>query len=68
MVMISDMKEYCIIFSARTAVHSFYSESRASVKGESTMREWFDVKVGLRLDCSMSHWIFNMIVDGLLSR
>ena len=48
------------------AVQSFYSESRACVKGESGVSEWFDVRVGLRQGCVMSPWLFNMYMDGVV--
>ena len=42
------------------AVQSFYSESRACVKGESDMSDWFGVEVGLRKGCVMPTWLFNL--------
>ena len=48
------------------AVQSFYDESRACVRGETGVSEWFDVKVGLRQGCMMSPWLFNMSMDGVV--
>ena len=48
------------------AVQSFYNESRACVRGESGVSEWFDVSVGLRQGCVMSPWLFNMYMDGVV--
>ena len=48
------------------AVQSFYSESRACVKGESGKSKWFGVEVGLRQGCVMSPWLFIMYCHGLL--
>ena len=41
-------------------------ESTAWVRGESGVSEWFDVNVGLRQDCVMSPWLFNMYMDGVV--
>ena len=35
------------------AVQSFYSESRACVRGESGVSEWLDLNLGLRQGCVM---------------
>ena len=48
------------------AVQSFYSESRACVRGESGVSEWFDVNVGLRQGCVMSPCLFNIYIDGVV--
>ena len=47
-------------------VQSFYNEGRARVRGESGESEWFDVNVGLRLECVMSPWLFKMYMDGVI--
>ena len=48
------------------AVQSFYSESRACVRGESGVSEWFDTNMGLKQVCVMSPWLFNMHMDGVV--
>ena len=42
------------------AAQSFYSESRACVKGES------GINVDLRQGCVISPWLFNMYMDGVV--
>ena len=46
-------------------VQSFYDESRAGVRGESGMSEWFDANVGLRQGYVISPWLFNVYIDGV---
>ena len=43
-----------------------YNESRACVREESGMSEWFDVNVDLSQGCVMSSWLFNMYRDGVV--
>ena len=48
------------------AVQSSYNETRAGVRGESGVSEWFYVIVGLGRGCVMSPWLFNMYMDGVI--
>ena len=48
------------------AVQSFYVDSRAYVRVGNDVSEWFPVNVGLRQDCVMSPWLFNVYMDGLV--
>ena len=48
------------------AVPSFYSASRAYVRGESSVIEWLDANVGLRLSCVMLPWLFHRYMDGVV--
>ena len=48
------------------AVQSFYVESRACVRVENYVREWFPVNVGLRHGCVMSPWVFNVYMHGVV--
>ena len=46
------------------AVQSFYIDSRACVRVENDVSEWFPINVGLRHGCVMSPWLFNVDVYG----
>ena len=48
------------------AVQSFYIDSRACVRVENDVSEWFPVNVGLRQGCVMSPWLFNVYLDGVV--
>ena len=48
------------------AVQSFYVDSRACVRVENDVSEWFPVNVGLRQGCVMSPWLFNVNMDGVV--
>ena len=45
------------------AVQSFYNESRACVREESGVSEWFDVNMGPRQGRVMSPLLFNMQME-----
>ena len=44
------------------AVQSFYIDSRACVRVRNDVSAWFPVNVGLRQDCVMSPWFFNVYI------
>ena len=33
---------------------------------EGGMSEWFSIKVGIRLGCVMSPWLFNLFMGGVM--
>ena len=45
------------------AVESFYVDSMAC---GNEVSEWFPVNVGLRQDCVMCPWLFNLYMDGVV--
>ena len=47
-------------------MQSFYVDSRACVLVGNYVSEWFPVNVGLRQDCGMSPWLFNVYLDGVV--
>jgi len=47
-------------------IKSFYFGSKACLRVNGTISEWFDVKVGLRQGCVMSTWLFNIYMDGVM--
>ena len=48
------------------AVQSFYVDSRACVRVGNDVSEWFPVNEGLRQDCVMSPWLFNVYMDDVV--
>ena len=47
-------------------VKSLYAGSKACVRVGNEVSEWFPVRVGLRLGCVMSLWLFNLYIDGVV--
>ena len=47
-------------------VQSFYDDSKACVRSENGISEWFSVNVGLRQGCVLSPWLFNVYMDGVV--
>ena len=47
-------------------MQSFYVDSRACIRVENDVSEWFRVNVGLRQGCVMSPWLFNVYLDGVV--
>ena len=48
------------------AVQNFYINSRACARVGNDVSEWFPVNVGLKQDCLMSPWLFNVYIDGVV--
>ena len=46
-------------------MQSFYKDSRACVLERNDVSEWFQVNVGLRQECVMSPWLFNVYMNGV---
>ncbi len=49
-----------------TAIKSFYEEASTCVKISGETSEHFEIKVGLRQECAMSPWLFNIYMDGVM--
>jgi hypothetical protein len=47
----------------KTAVRSMYDGSKACVRVNGMLSEWFEVKQGVRQGCVMSPWLFNVFMD-----
>ena len=47
------------------AVQSFYIDSRACVRVENDVSEWFPDNIGLRMGCVLSPWLFNLYMDSV---
>ena len=43
-----------------------YVASKACVRVENAVSEWFSVRVGLRQGCVMSPWLFNLYINGVV--
>ena len=57
------------VWSLREIVESgqsFYVDSKMCVLVGNDVSEWFPVNVGLRQDCVMSPWLFNVYMDGVV--
>ena len=57
---------YGVLGKLLKAVRSFYVDTRVCVRVGMDMSEWFLVNVGLRQDCVMSPWLFNVYMDGVV--
>ncbi len=40
--------------------------TRACVTVVNDVSDWFPVRVGLRQGCVMSHWLYNVYMDGVV--
>ena len=47
-------------------MQSFYTDSSVCVQVGNDASEWFPLNVGLRQDCVMSSWLFNVYMDGVI--
>ncbi len=47
-------------------IKSFYEEASACIKISGGTSEHFEIKVGLRQECVMSPWLFNIYMDGVM--
>ena len=47
-------------------VKSLYVGSKACVRVGNEVSEWFPMRVGLRQECVMSPWLFNLHIDGVV--
>ncbi len=54
------LKTYGVGGKLLRVVKSFYEESSACVKISGETSEHFEIKVGLRQECVMSPWLFNI--------
>ncbi len=48
------------------AVKKFYVNSRGCVRVGNSVSGWLPVPVGLRQECVISHWFFNVYMDGFV--
>jgi hypothetical protein len=55
--------EYGVNGRLLNAVKSMYDGSKACVRVNGSLSEWFEVKRGVRQGCVMSPWLFNVFMD-----
>ncbi len=48
------------------AIRSFYENTSASVRVNRELSESFNIEVGVRQECVMSPWLFNIYMDGCI--
>src|SRR6201990_2990018 len=47
-------------------VKAFYANCRSRVRVKRELSDWFNIGVGLRQGCVMSHWLFSLLMDGVV--
>lgn len=57
------LNEYGVQGRLLSAVKSMYDGSKACVRVNNVLSEWFEVKRGVRQGCVMSPWLFNIFMD-----
>ena len=60
------MRSYGVCCKLLKAVQSFYVDSKACVRIGNEVNEWYSVNVGVRQDCVMSQWLFNLYMAELV--
>ena len=50
----------------KEAVESLYLQSEACVRVQGKNSEWFEVAMGVRQGCTMSPWLFNLVMDSIV--
>jgi hypothetical protein len=57
------LEEYCVEMDLIRAVRSMYDGSKACVRVNGRLIEWFEVKRGVGQACVISPWLFNVFMD-----
>jgi hypothetical protein len=57
------LEEYGVEMGLVRAVKSMYDGSKACVRVNGMLSEWFEVKQGVRQGCVISPWLFNVFMD-----
>ena len=47
-------------------IKSLHDESKACVRVNGTVSEWFEIENGVKQGCVMSPWLFNIYMDGVM--
>ncbi len=50
----------------KEAVESLYFQSEACVQVQGKNSKWFEVVMGVRQGCTMSPWLFNVVMDSIV--
>src|SRR6218665_2572562 len=48
-------------------LEDMYSKSPSAVRVDGELTEWFRVTVGVRQECGLSHYLFNLILEAMMS-
>ena len=49
-------------------MESLYFQSEACVRVQGKNSEWFEVAMGVRQGCTMSLWLFNVVMDSIVRK
>ena len=60
------LESYGVRGRLKEAVKSLYLHSEACVRVQRKNSEWFDVEMGVRQGCTMSPWLFNLVMDSIV--
>src|SRR5678816_1770966 len=47
-------------------IKSMYDDKEACVRINGIKSDWFNINSGVRQGCVMTHWLFNLYVDGVM--
>ena len=56
------LERYGVRGRLKEAVESLYFQSEAYVRLQGKNSEWFEVVMGVRQGCTMSPWLFNLVM------
>ena len=60
------LERYGVRGRLKEAVESLYFQSEACVRVQGKNSEWFEVAMGVRQGCTMSPWLFNLVMDSIV--
>ena len=62
------LERYGVRGRLKEAVESLYFQSEACVLVQRKNSEWFEAAMGVRQGCTMSPWLFNLVVDSIVRK
>ena len=62
------LERYGVRGRLKEAMESLYLQSEACVRVQGKNSEWFEVSMGMRKGCTMSPWLFNLVIDSILRK
>ena len=60
------LRMYGVSGKLLNGIKSMYDGSKACVRVNGSLSEWFDIDSGVRQGCVMSPWLFNVFMDGVM--
>ena len=60
------LERYGVRGRLKEAVEPLYLQSEACVRVQGKNSEWFEVVMGVRQGCTMSPWLFNLVMDSIV--